>query len=251
MSSISPRKARRAAFTLVELLVVIGIIALLISILLPSLSRAREQGNAVKCLSNLRQLGMAFVMYTNANKGALPADAPNNKDQPEDFVHWETGRNLEESALGPYWGKPFPASLLICPTDDVNNRERVKKGGYRFSYVMNGYVSSITGSGISAANSIKRINQAINAPDKLLAYEEDPYTIDDGHATPQPTSSINLLAIRHDRTRRPENPADPLGALSLNGEKRGNACFLDGHASYIDRNTLHSLYTHEPKRRFP
>jgi len=63
---------RRHGFTLVELLVVIGIIALLISILLPSLNKAREQARRTQCLSNLRSIGQMVNMYANTFKDRIP-----------------------------------------------------------------------------------------------------------------------------------------------------------------------------------
>src|SRR5258708_40121630 len=94
--------SKRQAFTLVELLVVIGIIALLIAILLPALSKARAQGNWVKCQSNMKQLFTGYLMYTQDNKGYMPWRASRGQgprpdpsrpatDFPyaNDWIHWQ------------------------------------------------------------------------------------------------------------------------------------------------------------------
>jgi len=66
------RKASRAGFTLIELLVVIAIIALLAAMLLPALARAKAKAQLANCLSNLKQLGMTFTMYTSDNREGFP-----------------------------------------------------------------------------------------------------------------------------------------------------------------------------------
>ena len=63
---------RRRGFTLVEILVVVGIIAMLIALLLPTLGKAREAANRVACAANLRSIGQGFFLYASDNRGNFP-----------------------------------------------------------------------------------------------------------------------------------------------------------------------------------
>lgn len=95
----SPR-SRNHGFTLVELLVVIGIIALLISILLPALSAARRQAAAVKCAAHLREIGNAFAMYAGDNKGYFP---PAQLQSVAPNIYNIDGTDFPQQGVGAYW----------------------------------------------------------------------------------------------------------------------------------------------------
>jgi prepilin-type N-terminal cleavage/methylation domain-containing protein len=98
------RLHRRSAFTLVELLVVIGIIAILIGILIPVLGRAKSSASLVACQANLRELGTAVQLYVAANKGSLPPGFYENAPEPGSTITVTRWVDLLQGTLAPKYG---------------------------------------------------------------------------------------------------------------------------------------------------
>ncbi len=230
----SRRAGMSKAFTLVELLVVIGIIAVLIAIIMPSLSRAREQAKQIQCLSNVRQIGMGFYMYAGDNKGIYPRFADWGGEYPEDWIYWENDRDPAQSAIALYVGG-FTAEKFRCPSDDLTRYPGHISGGYGpylYSYSFNTYCSSTVHPAI-------RLGSIYNASEKILLVEEDQLSLDDGNWLPTFVGNPleNFLAIRHDR---------PLAAGEDDNNRRGNVALCDGHAEYVTR-----LYTRQGTPQYP
>src|SRR5688500_9300534 len=117
----SSQTARRRAFTLVEPLVVIGIIALLIAMLFPALRKAKDQAVRIDCASNLRQWGVALSAYSAQYKGYFPNNmegrhlswiSPQMKDFLREFLMGLKGFTADDSA------KDGRAHVTYCPTQD-------------------------------------------------------------------------------------------------------------------------------------
>src|SRR4051812_46832319 len=180
---------RRRAFTLVELLVVIGIIAILIAILLPVLNKVKEQANATKCAASLRELSKMWYQYASENKGLsapgrLPKyDPPPGSGIPVD-AYW-IGNGMQ---YRPHWYEVFGAAmknyasrkpdpteddswkvdsdLYTCPTLDWRN-SRNFVWGYNFQFLGNTHEKT-TGVTINypvKANAISRASETVMAAD--------------------------------------------------------------------------------------
>jgi prepilin-type N-terminal cleavage/methylation domain-containing protein/prepilin-type processing-associated H-X9-DG protein len=251
---------KRGGFTLVELLVVIGIIAVLIAILLPVLGRARDQANRTACMSNLRQLALGFMLYASDNKDKCPygsrLDNPGNVDIAGDWIHWRKAMNnmsFDQSSIVPYIKTKGDQlrRLLTC----VSDKTEYRPGVYPFSYSMNMYFEPRPGYFPSEAGAPIRLSSTRRASEKILLAEENEKTINDGFWAPgdyggDVSQNINSwavnwdwLSIRHDNAQKEAEPATPtrvpLSKLP-NNKRRGVVVFADGHVDFVTRFQAHS-----------
>ncbi|HWN97131.1 MAG TPA: type II secretion system protein [Methylomirabilota bacterium] len=168
MNAITPRanaicSAKNAGFTLIELLVVIAIIAILASMLLPALSKAKEAGRRIACVSNQKQLGLSSLMFVDDNEGKFPARVTAN------LPRWP--EQLREGYKD--------VRIMLCPTDGTNPQTGggTNADGAPRSYLMNGWndcFQAEMGSGFSmAAIAGKALSeQRIKLPSDTIVFGE-------------------------------------------------------------------------------
>ena len=243
-----PRNQTSRAFTLVELLVVIGIIALLISILLPVLSKAQQQARKTSCLSNIRQMGMAFNMYTHDHRGKSFYYRNDNPDRfwmnvlkkyQNNNIKIRLCAEAQEHSGG--WGNVFKA---WGPSTSTSSFLYENPGSYAFNgwlYRFDASVSAYTGPGGPGG-----INYSGGQP-------EDYFNLPTKQSVEIPLFADGMWV---DAWPKPTDPAPPSVKNVPQTEtmmwrvcmaRHGwaiNICFLDGHAETVDLNKLWELKWH-------
>jgi len=223
-------------FTLIELLVVIAIIAILASLLLPALSAAKMKAHGIKCLSNLKQIQLGWIMYAGDNDEKIPQNIASNSGRlasnPLDpsaqpgmpNSSWVLGDANNTNSLlithGAIYEYISSVAIFKCPQDKEAMRHR--------SYSMNCWMNGINAWNSSCINFAKTSQLTTLSPTKAFVFiDENPNSINDGYWAQNPSGN-----------RWVDSPAHY-------HNKGGNLSFADGHAEqkrWSDLNVLRGVF---------
>lgn len=222
-------KSKCLQFTLIELLVVIAIIAILAGMLLPALAAAKESGNAARCVSNVKQLGLATLSYTDhyneyfvlAGEDAL--DYPNKKrwcgERDSGSDPWDPAR----SPLAPFLGKE--GKVKECPSlanfIDRESSDAFEKGcgGYGYNYV---YLGSAQWNGNGDGRISTKLSM-VKKPSKTVMFADAVFTA--GYSADGKLIEYHVL--------EPETTPiwNPTPSTHFRHKKKANTVFVDGHVA--------------------
>jgi prepilin-type processing-associated H-X9-DG protein len=220
-------RLRESALSLTEVLVTVGIITIVAALLLPVIARSQRKGREGSCRNNLRQLGIAFMLYCENNDDAFPA--PGSRaiygPQPEDWIWWQPSRDVNKSAIVPYLSG-FQPRLFRCPQDQeaitlANGGTMPNGSTYAYSYSFTSYdLAGESNRGMSSITTREgktypfKLSSVNNPSGKIMLVDEDRKTLDDSRWVPRDAwGKVNAVAMRHD--------------------SKGVVVFADGHVETV------------------